>query len=72
MCGKVVGKSLGSGDACPAPPPRVLSFAVFFMIRDKIMSLSSTPENISLGCIIAVELLCGGGESYNNLSQDTP
>lgn len=37
----------------PHPPP-MPSFSVFFMIRDKIMSLSSTPENISLGCIIAV------------------
>lgn len=55
-CEKLVGKSLGSQDACLASPypPLVLSFSVFFMIRDKIMSLSSTPENISQGCIIAV------------------
>lgn len=52
----LVGKSLGSGDASQQdhPPLPMQSFSVFFMIRDKIMSLSSTPENISLGCIIAV------------------
>lgn len=44
--------------------PLMLAFAVFFMIRDKIMSLYSPPENIPHGCIIPVYLFCGGGEGY--------